>query len=183
MKIRNVMEKDLPALEHVCLETASGFWKSDEEMVEAVLEVFCRYYFEKEREHCFVTVNEDDEAIGYILCAPDYERYYKLFMERINASKYEKVRQIGKQAADEPREFAADYPAHLHIDLLPETQGKGCGRALVETLCAHLREIGVKGVMLDVGADNTGAIAFYNKCGFKVLKKGEGGQMMGREIL
>ena len=183
MKIRNVMEKDLAAMEHICLETASDYWKSNEEMVETVLEVFCRYYFEKEREHCFVTVNEADEAVGYILCAPDYERYYKDFTARILASKYEKVREIGMAAADEPKEFAKDFPAHLHIDLLPEAQGKGTGRALMETLCAHLADIKVKGVMLDVGKDNEGAIKFYKKVGFKVLKEGEGGLMMGREIL
>ena len=31
----------------------------------------------------------------------------------------------------------ADYPAHLHIDLLPELQGQGFGRALIRRLLAR----------------------------------------------
>ena len=41
--------------------------------------------------------------------------------------------------------YAAEYPAHLHIDLLPELQGQGWGRRLIDTLVAALRERGVRG--------------------------------------
>ena len=37
-----------------------------------------------------------------------------------------------------PLRFIEDYPSHLHIDLLPEAQGAGFGRVLIETLCAML---------------------------------------------
>ena len=36
--------------------------------------------------------------------------------------------------------FGDEYPAHLHIDLLPETQGQGLGRRLIETLVDALQE-------------------------------------------
>ena len=32
------------------------------------------------------------------------------------------------------------YPAHLHIDLLPELQGQGMGRRLIDTLRAALAD-------------------------------------------
>ncbi len=181
MGIRKCTEKDRAAMQNICLETANDYWKTNDDIKEAVVEVFCNYYLDEEADHCFVTTNEADEAVGYILCAPDYETYYKKFTERIGKSKNEITKKVGAQSAEDPKDFAKDYPAHLHIDLLPCAQGHGEGRKLIETLCEHLKSIGVKGVMLDVGADNTGAIAFYKKVGFTVLQENEGGLIMGKE--
>jgi ribosomal protein S18 acetylase RimI-like enzyme len=60
----------------------------------------------------------------------------------------------------------ADYPAHLHIDLLPELQGQGFGRGLIRALLAALKERGVPGVFLSMSASNTSARAFYDRLGF-----------------
>ncbi|GAA1735763.1 hypothetical protein GCM10009809_33690 [Isoptericola hypogeus] len=61
------------------------------------------------------------------------------------------------------------YPAHLHIDLLPEAQGQGLGRALLDTLRAALAGRGVPGVHLGMDPNNTGARAFYDRYGFHEL--------------
>ncbi|MEL7975018.1 GNAT family N-acetyltransferase [Isoptericola sp. F-RaC21] len=61
------------------------------------------------------------------------------------------------------------YPAHLHIDLLPENQGRGLGRALMDTLRAALAERGVPGVHLGMDPGNTRARAFYDRYGFHEL--------------
>ena len=63
----------------------------------------------------------------------------------------------------------ADYPAHLHIDLLPELQGLGFGRRLIDTLRAALAARGVAAVHLGMDAANTGARAFYARLGFHEL--------------
>ncbi|MEF3403556.1 GNAT family N-acetyltransferase [Agromyces sp. CCNWLW203] len=63
----------------------------------------------------------------------------------------------------------ADYPAHLHIDLLPELQGRGFGRRLIETLRAALAERSVPGVHLGMDAANIGAREFYDRLGFHEL--------------
>ena len=60
----------------------------------------------------------------------------------------------------------ADYPAHLHINLLPHRQGQGWGRRLVERLLDHLRAEGVKGLYLGVSLSNQPALAFYRALGF-----------------
>jgi ribosomal protein S18 acetylase RimI-like enzyme len=79
----------------------------------------------------------------------------------------------------DPR-VVADYPAHLHIDLLPEGQGRGGGRALMEHFLAAVRERGADGVHLYVGLANTGARAFYAKLGFKPLAlPGDGDRVSG----
>ena len=43
------------------------------------------------------------------------------------------------------------YPAHLHIDILPQGQGKGMGRQLISTFLQRLQEIGTPAVHLQVG--------------------------------
>lgn len=63
-------------------------------------------------------------------------------------------------------DFAADFPSHLHIDLLPSLQGGGWGRRLVEVFCAAVRARGSRGVHLGVGAANARAIGFYRHLGF-----------------
>jgi len=61
------------------------------------------------------------------------------------------------------------YPAHLHIDLLPENQGQGMGRKLMDTLRSALAEHGVPGVHLGMDPANTRARAFYDRYGFHEL--------------
>lgn len=73
----------------------------------------------------------------------------------------------------------ADHPAHLHIDLLPETQGQGLGRQLIETLFAELTRRGVRGLHLGIDPNNTGAAAFYERLGMTRLPAEPGGQIYG----
>lgn len=60
----------------------------------------------------------------------------------------------------------ADYPSHLHIDLLPSCQGAGHGRRLIDTLLSALAAAGSPGVHLGVSATNAAAIGFYARLGF-----------------
>jgi ribosomal protein S18 acetylase RimI-like enzyme len=62
-----------------------------------------------------------------------------------------------------------EFPAHLHIDLLPELQGLGFGRRLIDVLRLALAERGVAAVHLGMDAANTGARAFYDRLGFHEL--------------
>lgn len=66
------------------------------------------------------------------------------------------------------------YPAHLHIDLLPELQRQGLGRALIGRLLGQLRERGIPGVQLGVGEANHAARAFYARLGFHPLPSAPG---------
>jgi ribosomal protein S18 acetylase RimI-like enzyme len=66
-----------------------------------------------------------------------------------------------------------DYPAHLHIDLLPVGQGKGWGRKMMTTFLDKLLELNISGVELGVGKRNTKAIGFYEAMGFVRLEESE----------
>jgi len=60
----------------------------------------------------------------------------------------------------------ARWPAHLHINLLPEGRGKGLGRQLMETWHARLRARQAPGVHLGTMAENHNALRFFGLCGF-----------------
>ena len=63
-----------------------------------------------------------------------------------------------------------NFPAHLHIDLLPRARKKGNGRRMINTLHEKLKILGIKGVFLDVGINNLNAQSFYEKIGYKKLQ-------------
>lgn len=62
-----------------------------------------------------------------------------------------------------------EYPAHLHIDLLPGLQGRGVGRQLIGTLQAALLDRGIRKLHLTMDPTNLGARAFYEHLGFHEL--------------
>ena len=65
--------------------------------------------------------------------------------------------------------IAGPYPAHLHIDLLERTRGRGLGRVLIERVLGEMRERGVTGVHLGVDPANANAIGFYGHLGFREI--------------
>ncbi len=69
----------------------------------------------------------------------------------------------------------AEYPSHLHIDLLDRAQGRGFGRRMIEMNMDQLRRKGSPGTHLGVSMMNTPAYGFYLKLGFKdLVRVGEG---------
>ena len=146
---------------------------------------YCDYYTECEPQNCFVLAGEADEAVGCILCAEDYGRYYERFrrdyLPRVRALTA-RQRVVCWGAAWAPRFFRKNYPAHLHIDILEPWQRMGFGSRLMDTLTDHLRAKGVPGVMLIVGAENEMGIRFYDKYGFTKVTKLPGSVVMGLNL-
>ncbi len=60
-----------------------------------------------------------------------------------------------------------NFPAHLHIDIMPRARGQGFGKRLIKSFCGQLEVMGVTGVHLRVGPANTNAIGFYQHLGFE----------------
>ena len=172
MNIRKYQEKDFEATKFVCLNDMfdkEGY----EKIIEYVEMMFCRYYLEKEPENCFVAVDENDNVIGYTYGSKDYDYYQENFSEYINAVAEIEERRFLAEALTEMYDHAIyknDYPAHLHIDILPAYQSKGIGSKLIKAFCDNLKEQNVKGVMLIVGTENEGARRFYERNGFILLQ-------------
>ena len=77
----------------------------------------------------------------------------------------------------------APYPAHLHIDLLPGSQGHGHGRQLITTFLAAVAEAGADAVHLGMNPANTGARDFYQRLGFHRIPVARPGTLyLGRPV-
>jgi ribosomal protein S18 acetylase RimI-like enzyme len=63
----------------------------------------------------------------------------------------------------------AEYPSHMHIDLLERARGQGIGRRMMEAQMATLRELGSAGAHLAVSLQNAAATRFYETLGFREL--------------
>lgn len=72
------------------------------------------------------------------------------------------------------------YPAHLHINILPEFTGLGWGQKLMSAFLPAVKGLGAGGVHLGMVASNDGARRFYERLGFElcgeVLDGGESGE-------
>lgn len=182
MNIRKAQEKDIKTMEKICIETAPPALQKDERTREITLQTYHKFYTRASLENCFVAVNEQDEAVGYILCAPDYETYLAEFRQtelrkifRLHPLKG--IYAYGESLTQKP--YAKAFPAHLHIDILEPYHRMGLGTALMEALKAHLKEQHCKGIFLSVGKANIGAVAFYQSQNFKILKTIGGAHLMG----
>ncbi|KAH8724413.1 GCN5-related N-acetyltransferase-like protein [Phaeosphaeriaceae sp. PMI808] len=65
-------------------------------------------------------------------------------------------------------EVLKEYPAHLHIDILPEYQRKGLGTVLLKSFLEEIKDRGAKGVHLGMVQHNVKGRAFYDRIGFQV---------------
>lgn len=82
-----------------------------------------------------------------------------------------------------PETIVTPYPAHLHMNLLPQAQGLGIGVKLLAHWMNQASKLGVKKVHLSVSGENDSAIGFWHSQGFedKLIEK-DGGRWMGKEL-
>lgn len=64
-----------------------------------------------------------------------------------------------------------EYPAHLHINLLPEFTGQGLGAKLMERFLEAIQGLGAGGVHLGMVRTNHGARRFYERLGFQLCQE------------
>jgi ribosomal protein S18 acetylase RimI-like enzyme len=195
--IRPFRAGDEAALAEICLKTADAGADAtgvfDDDAIWA--EIFVLPYVHRRPDLAFVVETDDGRVAGYVVCAPDTSAFEDWFHDdwwpergaRWPRPEIERTRQDGtliyaysRRGGAEP--YGDAYPAHLHIDLLPELQGQGWGRRLIEALVVALRERGVPGVHLAASADNAGAIAFYPRVGFTAIPSHRGVQAFGMQI-
>lgn len=71
------------------------------------------------------------------------------------------------------------FPAHLHINLAPQSRGKGIGAQLIEAFAAHASAAGAPGMHVVTGKGMRN-VRFYERCGFAELG---GARWNNREIV
>ena len=187
--IRGYRAEDRDDLARICLLTAAGGGDatgvySDDSLMP---EVFALPYATYAPDLVFVVDDGAGRAVGYVIGVADTAAFIDWwkrewapgFVSRhpspgtvtAHTPAFTEADLLNAGADPERMRFAelAEYPAHLHIDLLPELQGKGFGRRLIDVLRDALAERGVPGVHLSMDPDNTNARAFYDRLGFHEL--------------
>lgn len=197
IRIRSFRTGDEAALADICLRTADAGADAtgvlDDDAVWA--EIFVLPYVARHPESAFVVETDDGRIVGYAVAVPDTAAFETWFRDewwpehgaRWPKPDAERSRQdgillyaYGRGPGAEP--YGDTYPAHLHIDLLPELQGQGWGRRLIEAVIDDLRGRGVTGLHLVSDAANTGAVAFYDRLGFARLDSHTGVQAFGMTL-
>lgn len=180
--VRAYRAADRAALDDICIRTAHNGQDSrpvyaDPTVVPAI---FAAPYVHLEPELAFVVDDGHGRAVGYIIGAADTPAFAAAFRSRwlpLVADRYPAPAgppvtpdEVMRGLLHRPERMVvpevAEYPAHLHIDLLPEWQGRGFGRVLMRTLLGALRDRGVPAIHLCMSTANVPARAFYDRMGF-----------------
>lgn len=186
-EIRPYHISDLTSIYKICLETAdsgkdaTGLFKDPD----LNAHFYAAPYVLFEPEICFVITN-NDKPCGYIIGTKDSQKFY----EKCERDWFPTLRNRYPLCDENDKSLDAriikrihegqivkkellGYPAHLHIDLLPETQGQGFGRKIMGVFINKLKELNIPALHLEVGKTNPGAIKFYEKLGFETIKEYE----------
>ncbi|NOX65295.1 MAG: GNAT family N-acetyltransferase [Chlorobi bacterium] len=195
--IRPYHPSDLTALYKICLLTANS--GSDGTKLfndpELVGHFYVAPYVVLEPEVSFVVTNNGKPS-GYIVGARDSQKFaekcekdwFPVLRERYPSSSANDSLQDAKAIqrihdGHKVKEDLKDYPAHLHINLLPETQGHGIGRKIIDVFINKLKELQVPALHLEVGKSNPGAIKFYERMGFQIIKEYESSIAYGMKLM
>lgn len=198
MDIRDYKETDLPYLYEICLKTGDNGKDASELYNDPY--VLGQYYaapyafFEKD---CVLilegTYHGIQRPLGYILGTSDTINYTDWFNRHWRPAAQGLYG--GTEGCKSPAEqatrklfvrdlicppWAETYPGHIHIDLLPQAQGGGWGRKLMDALSERFAEKGCRGFHLGVSGTNTGAIAFYRRYGMTEIAVEKWGLVFGK---
>lgn len=147
-------EKLLPQLAGIFFESSSVKTFESTEKKKTFYDKWLGQYLESTPELVHIAMNEG-QVLGYLCghCDSSFaSRNFDIGSMKVFDDMYEA------------------YPAHLHINLSPESRGKGIGRFLIERFCEQLRDRACPGlhIITSPDANNSG---FYEKLGFKVIKR------------
>lgn len=180
--IRRYRSTDEDALYEVCLgtgdsgEDATALYDNPR----LLGEVYVGPYLTHAPEFAWVYADDADRARGYVLGVLDTtafegtlaREWWPLLRARYASPALEtnprdrEVVQAVHAPERRPAALLAEFPSHLHIDMLPDVRGGGRGGAMLATLLDALALAGSRGVHLGVARDNENAIGFYRHLGF-----------------
>ena len=195
--IRLCHETDLPYMYEICLLTGAAGEDTSGLLSDRFIigQYFAAPYIYYEKDVCFV-LEENNIPAGYVIGAsdtfsfnrwlnsfwlPQLRRYYPPTIYTKSGLEKWLVDAINKDIDDNGLED--QYPAHLHIDILPSYQGKGYGKMMIDRFVDRCKEKGCRGIHFGVDKRNEKAIGFYKKIGMKVLLETTGAVFMGIKLL
>jgi len=193
--LREAIIGDEQQVSQICLQTANSGTDATDlySYPDLPALVWATPYLHFDACFCFV-IEQDEQLLGYIVSVPDTEAFkrwqdenwWPIVEKRLQGFEPKtEFDQLGLSAIKNEKQsapsFAKQFPAHLHINLLPEAQGTGFGRKLIEAACKKLASAQVTGVHLGVSKQNTNAIGFYTALGFQEIAD-DGAIFLGKTL-
>ena len=186
--LRSAALADLPALLSICLKTADSGKDATHlhNLPDLVGEIYAAPYLLHEPNFAYVLV-DGVSPVGYVLGALDTAKFESTLVAEYWPKTKEKYKSISTGPLKHDLELLsqlekqgfgnaainAQYPSHLHIDIIESHQGFGYGKAMIEHLLNELRIAGSRGVHLHMSATNDRAFLFYQKFGFSEIYSDE----------
>lgn len=165
--------------------------------------LWCRDYLYLTTDWCFVLDDGNGTAKGYMICAPNTQDFVTRYKDQFwpvvarhgisdptnETTKGEGLAFEFRKLVYDPRhmlqadypDLLKDYPAHLHIDILPSHQGQCWGQRMLAKLLQELRGAGIGGIHLGMDAGNHQAHKFYDRVGFQRFYGMEENGELGRK--
>lgn len=181
--LRRATPDDRGALCRICLRTGDAGEDASAREDDPTLmgQIYAVPYQVLEPDFAFVIEGPAGPA-GYLLGTPDTEA----FNARLASDWYPRLRETVASVGPDPASWRGSdwarhaihhadlavppalraFPAHGHIDLLPDARGRGIGQRCVAYLEEVLAAAGADGMFLDVNPHNARAQRFYRAMGF-----------------
>jgi RimJ/RimL family protein N-acetyltransferase len=151
---------------------------------ESEAEIYLVTYMDLVPEHLGVA-EIDGRIVGYLTGCPEPSRVpsdsqritrairtHRLYLQRAPLAFFGRAATDAAIAFARRQPTAGDFrderwPAHLHIDLVPEARGTGLAYRLMARWQSQLVELGSPGCHLQTMVENSRAVAFFERCGFE----------------
>jgi ribosomal protein S18 acetylase RimI-like enzyme len=142
------------------------------------------YYPDFEPESLFVAESKG-QVVGALLGAIDTKRFEQIYQRQIRSRLLLRLvtgvygwpgwlpailyTEWAERKVIAPKVECSQYPAHLHIGILPEWRRRGIGTALMMQFAEYLKMNGIPGYHLYASSFHALGVAFYQKLGLELL--------------
>tara|TARA_B100001123_G_scaffold81273_1_gene92559 strand:+ start:5745 stop:6347 length:603 start_codon:yes stop_codon:yes gene_type:complete len=195
--IRSYQSGDRDAVYDICLKTGDSGKDASHQFTDplALGHIYAGPYMEYEPQSVFI-LNNGKNLSGYIMGTMDSKAFYDWMYNEW----FQFLRNTYSQPSGDPSRWSRtektinifftemnkklfeEFPAHLHIDLLPIAQGKGQGKLMMDHYISHLVNNDIKGVHLELSIANKRAFNFYKRYGMSELERDDDSIFMGLHI-
>lgn len=196
LNIRAFHPSDIPHIMEICLRTSDNGRDGGAEFRDPYMvgQIYALPYLIHSSGICFsACINQEPK--GYILGTENSREFYswmedeflpplrERYPEDMDAPSESEKHILSRIHSDRKSvEFDRKFPAHLHIDLLPQIQGMGAGKELINRYLQELSSRNIPGCYLVVSEENTRALQFYLHIGFEEHSRMPGAVKMVRKL-
>ena len=192
--LRPAHTSDLPELLRICLQTGDSGKDASHlhKLPQLVGDIYVTPYVLHQPDFAYA-LWADHTIVGYLLGVlnthefendlatqywPTTKAKYAQIDSELTPSDEELLVDLAKQSFSDPA-LIAQYPSHLHIDIVESHQGAGYGKTMIGLLLEQFKAAGSQGVHLHMSSKNDKARAFYKKFGFVEVTEDENECIMG----